>query len=312
MRIITKSDTSRRRIAAVGMYDGVHAGHKFLIDYLRLEAGTRGLTPSVITFSRHPLSLVRPLEAPGLLTSLEDRLRQLNATGAEDIVILTFNDRLRYKSARDFLSMLHKSYGIDSLVLGFNNRFGHDRPQSIEDYKKIGEEVGVEVIAAPEYRGAGSPVSSSIIRRHLLTGSPEKAAEALGHPYAIRAAVVHGKELGRTIGYPTANLRPVDKDLLIPKPGVYAAQVTTPDGVRRPAMVNIGFRPTVSEADGHGTLSIEAHIFDFKGYLYDEEVMVEFINFLRAEQRFPSLDKLREQLERDAAKVRKLLVKNEK
>lgn len=311
MRIITKSDTSRRRIAAVGMYDGVHAGHKFLIDYLRLEAGTRGLTPAVITFSRHPLSIVRPLEAPGLLSSLEDRLRQLDAAGADDIVILTFNDRLRYKSARDFLSQLHKSYAIDALVLGFNNHFGHDRPQSLEEYKKIGEEVGVEVIAAPEYRGAGSPVSSSVIRCYLLSGNPEKAAEALGHPYGIRAEVIHGRELGRTIGYPTANLRPVDKDLLIPKPGVYSAMVTTPDGVRRPAMVNIGFRPTVSEADGHGALSIEAHIFDFTGYLYDEEIMVEFIGFLRSEQRFPSVEKLREQLERDAAKIRKLLTKKE-
>lgn len=309
MRLITKSDTSRRRIAAVGMYDGVHAGHKFLIDYLRLEAGTRGLTPSVITFSHHPLSVVRPLEAPGLLTSLEDRLRQLDAAGAEDIVILTFNDRLRYKSAREFLTMLHRSYGIDSLVLGFNNRFGHDRPQSFEDYKRIGSEVGVEVIQAPEYRGAGAPVSSSAIRGHLLSGNPEKATEALGHPYGIRAAVVHGKELGRTIGYPTANLRPVDKALLIPKPGVYASMVTTPDGVRRPAMVNIGFRPTVSEADGHGALSIEAHIFDYTGYLYDEEVMVEFMSFVRAEQRFPTLEKLREQLGRDAEKVRRLLQK---
>lgn len=307
MRIITKSDTSRRRIAAVGMYDGVHAGHKFLIDYLRLEAGTRGLTPSVITFSRHPLSVVRPLEAPGLLTSLEDRLRALDAAGAEDIVILTFNDRLRYKSARDFLSMLHHSYGIDALVIGFNNRFGHDRPQSVDDYRKIGEELGVEVISAPEYRGAGAPVSSSIIRNHLLSGNPGKAAEALGHPYGLRATVVHGEQLGRTIGYPTANLRPADKDILIPKPGVYAGYVYTPDGERRRAMVNIGFRPTVSEPEGQGHISIEAHIFDYTGYLYDEEVTVEFIDFLRAEQRFASLDKLREQLDRDATNAKKSL-----
>lgn len=307
MRIINKSDTSRRRIAAVGMYDGVHAGHKFLIDYLRLEAGNRGLTPSVITFSRHPLSLVRPLEAPGLLTSLEDRVRRLGGAGVEDIIILTFNDRLRYKSARDFLAMLHDSYGIDTLVLGFNNRFGHDRPQSLEDYRAIGSEVGVEVIPAPEYRGAGAPVSSSVIRSHLLTGKPEKAAEALGYPYGLRGLVIKGRQLGRTLGFPTANLMITDKDLLIPKPGAYAVYVTTPDGVRRPAMVNIGFRPTVSETEGQGEISIEAHIFDFKGYLYDEEVLIEFIRFLRPERRFSSTEKLREQLERDTQNAKKFL-----
>ncbi|MBD5313037.1 MAG: riboflavin biosynthesis protein RibF [Bacteroides sp.] len=307
MRIITKSDTSRRRIAAVGMYDGVHAGHKFLIDYLRLEAGSRRLTPAVITFSQHPLSVVRPLEAPGLLTSLEERLRLLGAAGAEDIIILTFNDKLRYKSAREFLSMLHKSYGIDTLVLGFNNRFGHDRPQTLEEYRKIGDEIGVEVIPAPEYRGAGSPVSSSVIRKHLQSGQPEKAAEALGHPYAIRGMVVKGQRLGRTIGFPTANVNPNSKETLLPKPGAYAAYITTPDGIRRAAMVNIGFRPTVAEPDGRGEISVEAHIFDYNGYIYDEEILVEFMKYLRPESRFASTEKLREQLERDAAKARKIL-----
>lgn len=307
MRIITKSDTSGRRIAAVGMYDGVHAGHKFLIDYLRLEAGSRRLIPAVITFSQHPLSVVRPLEAPGLLTSIEERLRLLGAAGAEDIIILTFNDKLRYKTARDFLSMLHKSYGIDTLVLGFNNRFGHDRPQTLEEYRKIGDEVGVEVIQAPEYRGAGAPVSSSVIRKHLLSGEPEKAAEALGHPYGLRGMVVKGQSFGRTIGFPTANISPNSKEILLPKPGAYAAFITTPDGKRRPAMVNIGFRPTVTDPDGRGELSIEAHIFDYNGYLYEEEILVEFMKYMRPESRFSSTEKLREQLKRDAAKARKLL-----
>lgn len=307
MKIINKSDTSRRRIAAVGMYDGVHAGHKFLIDYLRLEAGHHGLTPSVITFSRHPLSLVRPLETPGLLTSLEDRVRRLGAVGVDDIIMLPFNDRLRYMTAREFLAMLKNSYAIDTLVLGFNNRFGHDRPSSLDDYRSIGREVGVEVIQAPEYRGAGAPVSSSVIRHYLLTGVPEKAAEALGYPYGLRGIVAHGRQLGRQLGFPTANIKISEKDILVPKPGVYAANVLTPDGVRRPAMVNIGFRPTVSETEGQGELSIEAHIFDYTGYLYDEEVTVEFLKFLRPERKFSTTDKLAEQLRQDAANARKAI-----
>lgn len=307
MKLITKSDTSRRRIAAVGMYDGVHLGHRFLIDYLRLEASSRGLTPSVITFSRHPLSVVRPLEKPGLLSSLEDRVTLLADAGAEDIIILPFNDRLRHKSAKDFLSMLHRSYGIDTLVLGFNNRFGHDRPGAFDDYRRIGAEVGVDVIQAPEYRGAGSPVSSSVIRNYLMTGSPEKAAEALGHNYSLRGIVKNGEHLGRKIGFPTANIAPSDKDGLIPKNGAYAAMVITPDGERRPAMVNIGFRPTVSDSDSGAKLSIEAHIFDYSGYLYDEEVVVEFVSYLRGEKRFASVDKLKRQLEDDAEAARKIL-----
>ena len=166
------------------------------------------------------------------------------------------------------------------------------------------------MIAAPEYCGAGAPVSSSVIRHHLLSGKPEKAAESLGQPYRLRGIVTHGQSLGRTIGFPTANVAPTDKDSLIPKAGVYAAFVTTPDGVRRPAMVNIGFRPTVSDPDAPGRLSIEANIFDFIGYLYDEEVTVEFIRFLRDEKRFPSVEKLTEQLRADAAKARKTLTRS--
>lgn len=310
MKLITKSDTSRRRIAAVGMYDGVHAGHKFLLDYLRIEASARKLAPSVITFSRHPLSIVRPLERPGLLTSLEERVRLLGAAGAEDIIMLTFNDRLRSKTAKEFLSMLHNSYGIDALVLGFNNRFGHDRPRAFEDYQRLGSEVGVEVISAPEYRGSGAPVSSSAIRNYILNGEPEKAAEALGHNYRLRGVVEGGEHLGRQLGFPTANVRVTDEEILIPRPGAYAAFIVTPDGVRRPGMVNIGFRPTVSDGSKDGKLSIEAHIFDFKGYLYDEEIDVEFVSYLRPEKKFSSTGKLSKQLAEDVAEAMGRLKKN--
>lgn len=308
MKLITKSDKSRRRIAAVGMYDGVHRGHRFLIDFLKDESSKRGLTPAVITFSRHPLSLVRPLDRPGLLTNLEDRVRALEKAGVEDIIMLVFNDRLRYKSAKEFLTLLNRSYGIDALVLGFNNRFGHDRPGAFEDYRKIGEEAGVKVIEAPEYKGKDAPISSSAIRGYLLAGETEKAANALGYYYRLRGIVSDGAHLGRKLGFPTANIKVTDKELLIPRVGAYAAFVTTPDGVRRPAMVNIGYRPTVSDPLSEtGELSIEAHIFDYKGYIYDEEITVEFVSYLRGEKRFDTPDKLRRQLEEDAAKARKIL-----
>lgn len=311
MKLITKPDTSSRRIAAVGMYDGVHLGHRYLIDYLAVEARARGLRPAAVTFSRHPLSLVRPLEAPALLSTLEDRVTALGNAGAEDVILLSFNDKLRRLSAKEFLRLLHQSFGIEALVLGFNNRFGSDLNEGLESYRSLGREVGVEVIQAPEYKGPGAPISSSAIRRLLVDGKPSEAAALLGGYYALRGKVVSGNQLGRSIGFATANLEPSDPAMLIPKPGAYAAWVTTPDGERRMAMVNIGYRPTFA-SDSTPTdsrLTIEAHILDYTGYLYDEEIAIEFVSYLRPEQRFDSTDKLRARLEADRQAVRKTLSK---
>lgn len=311
MKLITKPDTSRRRIAAVGMYDGVHSGHRFLIDYLCVEARHRGLEPAAVTFSRHPLSLVRPLEEPALLSTLEDRVEALGAAGAEAVILLSFNERLRRLPAADFLKLLHSKFGIDALVLGFNNRFGHDSLQGLEQYRAIGAQVGVTVIPAPEFETSGKRhVSSSAIRKLLADGKPEEAAVLLGHPYMLRGCVTDGNHLGRTLGYATANVVPLDPRVLVPKTGAYAGIVTTPDGERRGAMINIGYRPTFHDADEkteREDMTIEAHIFDFDGYIYDEHVAVEFVSYLRPEKRFASPEKLRAQLEDDAKKARKIL-----
>lgn len=322
MNLITKHDASVRRIAAVGMYDGVHLGHRFLIDYLGVEARSRRLVPAVVTFSRHPLTLVCPPKAPALLNTLEDRVTMIGEAGAQDVILLSFNDSLRHMSAEEFLRELKSKFGIEALVVGFNNRLGHDRMESMDQYRAVGDKVGMEVIPAPEYRGEASPVSSSIIRRYLSDGRPEDATRALGRPYALRGRVISGKRLGRTLGFPTANLSMPDYNALIPKAGVYAAYVTTPDGVRRKAVVNVGYRPTVDSPEGvadyppvaasasgtGGSLSIEAHILDFVGYIYDEEIKVEFVKYLRPERRFPDTDKLSAQVKEDIATARKVLV----
>lgn len=309
MKLITRPDTSRRRIASVGMYDGVHPGHRFLIDYLNAEARSRGLAPAAVTFSRHPMSIVHPLEAPALLSTLEDKVDALADAGAEDIIVLSFNDRLRRLPAEEFIRLLHNSFGIDALVLGFNNRFGHDGPEGIERYREIGDHLGVDIVSAPEYRGPGAPISSSRIRRLLHEGKTREAAQLLGHPYSIRGRVEEGNRLGRTLGYATANLRIPSPDILIPKPGVYAVYITTPDGEHRMGMLNIGYRPTVS--DGTGTtedpLTIEAHILDYQGYLYGEDITIEFVEYLRPERKFDTLDRLRSQLATDEKKARKIL-----
>lgn len=308
MNLIKRADKKKRRIAAIGMYDGVHPGHRFLIDYLTVEARSRGLVPAVVTFTEHPLSIVRPEAAPGLLTSLDERLALLGQAGIEDCILLKFDDSIRRKSARQFLSMLNERYGIKALVVGFNNRFGHDRVDGIEQYRQIGGEIGMDIIQAPEYKGKCAPVSSSIIRGYISSGDIENANRALDRNYSFNGIVVEGNRLGRSIGFPTANLRLTDNRRLLPKDGVYAVYATTPDGKRRPAMLNIGFRPTVSERKfGVKERSIEVHIIGFKGYLYDEELKIEIVRFMRDERRFGSLDELKSQLKADLKNISKTL-----
>lgn len=307
MNIIKRSNTRRRRIACIGMYDGLHLGHRFLIDYVEAEGKRRGLATAVVTFADHPLKVVAPLRAPRLLTSLDERIGLLEAEGVEDCIILPFTERLRRLSARDFLMRLKQRYGVDTLVVGFNTRFGRDCTDGIDEYRRIGAEIGMEILAAPEYKGKGAPVSSSIIRRYLASGDLRKATEALGRPYRLEGRVTSGRGIGRRIGFPTANIVPLSEDSVIPAPGVYAVIVTTPDGVRRPAMLNIGYRPTVEAVPAD--MTIEAHILDYTGYLYDKILQVDFIEMMRREKRFADTGKLRAQLATDFKKARRITSK---
>lgn len=306
MAILTRKDTMKRRIASVGMMDGVHAGHRFLLDFLRAQGEQLHLSPAVVTFRDHPLTTVNPERAPQLLTTPEQKLQILEDSVAEDVILLNFNHRMSRMSASKFLEMLHVRWRIDALVVGFNNRFGRDRAEGIDAYKAIGAKIGMKIIEAPEVTADnGVTLSSSAIRRCIKNGEMEQAAVMLTHPYVLRGKVVHGQALGRKIGFPTANIMPESSRLLVPASGVYAAWVVTPDGTRHPAMVNIGVRPTVDGDSAEPT--IEAHIIDYSGYLYDEAVSVEFVTRLRDEKKFRNMDALVKQLHKDEKQVRKIL-----
>lgn len=305
--ILRRGDRKQRRIAAVGMYDGVHRGHRFLIDYVCRMGEERGLTPCAVTFDSHPLTKVRPECAPAMLQTAEAKFRMLQGAGAADVIVLDFDEKLRHMSAKEFLQMLKRRWSIDTLVLGFNNGFGHDRPSTLSQYREIGQKVGVEVISAPEFRAADAQVSSSVIRQLVRDGNVTQAAALLGRRYDISGTVVHGKRLGRSLGFPTANIEPdASKPTLLPGNGVYAAVGVLADGRRCGAVVNIGCRPTVDNSI-NARVSIEANLLDYMGDLYGQRMTLEFVKRLRDEQKFDNLQQLKEAIKTDAAAAREAL-----
>ncbi|MEY8607354.1 riboflavin biosynthesis protein RibF [Muribaculum intestinale] len=302
MLITAPYDHTHLRMATIGTFDGVHLGHRALLSQLTEEAHAAGLIPTVVTFTSHPRRNITPADAPPMLMSPRQRAKAIMSAGAEDVILLDFNEKMRMMSAREFMEMLHTSYSVEALLMGFNNSFGHDRPRGLDTYRAIGEETGVRIIGASELTVDGyCRVCSSEARELLLKGRPEEAARILGAPYRIIGRVVHGKELGRKIGFPTANIEPLDEECLIPANGVYAAAVTLADSTTYPAMLNIGHRPSVDTP--LAPISIEAHILGFNGDIYGTTVAVDFLRYMRPEHKFPSLDALRSRLAEDAAAV---------
>lgn len=291
----------RHSVATIGMFDGVHRGHRLILDTLRNEAVKRGAETAVVTFSNHPMTVVNPDRAPALLTPGGEKDRLLNSAGVDRLIINRFDRKMQEMSAQDFLQYLRDRHGVEMLLMGYNNRFGHDRTIGFADYVDIGRESGIEIIRAPELRIRDMKVSSTVIRRLLSEGNVSTATEMLGRPYELTGKVVSGRQLGRTIGFPTANILPDSTDKLVPGTGVYACTATLDDGRTFPTMVNIGTRPTVDPSDS--TVSIEAHLTGLDEDIYGHFLTLRFIAFIRPEQRFESLESLGRQLELDRIKT---------
>lgn len=289
--------------AVIGMFDGVHTGHRFLLDTLKEQAAIRELTPTVFTFPRHPLSVINPGKAPALLTTPAEKLAKLKTTGfgTGQIAFMVFDPGMKSMTAAQFMQMLNTRYGVRYILRGFNNRFGTERDLTNEDYRRIAADNGIELAEAGSFchrDNAGCPpVSSSLIRQSLLQGDIEEANAMLGVPYHLAGKVVGGKRLGRTLGFPTANLLPSDPDKLIPAGGVYFCKATPEGNAPHRAIVNIGTRPTV-DGDNHQP-TIEAHILDFDGDIYGRRVDLQFLSRLRSEQKFDNISQLVSQLEID-------------
>ena len=220
-----------------------------------------------------------------MLSSLEEREKQLSQYG--EVVVLSFAD-IQPLTAAEFMTRLRDEYHVTTLLMGYDHRFGSDRLKHPQDYRRVGKQCGIEVLTMNEYVEGEWHVSSTEIRAALENGNIAVANELLGHPYTLRGQVVHGKAIGRTLGFPTANIAPMDPLKIIPKAGVYVALVNTPTMDNAPAFVNI---------DKQGL--IEAHIPSFKGDLYDQILKIRFLRFLREEKHFDSLEELREQIKAD-------------
>lgn len=313
---------SEGTIATIGFFDGVHLGHQYLLATLCRMAREQGLQSCVVTFSLHPRQVLCPDWKPSLLTTAEEKQQLLASTGVDHIEMLTFTPEMAMLTARQFMEqVLLNQLGTRLLLIGYDNRFGHDRRETFDDYVAYGHDLGIDVIAATPFRIENSEFrienslsalptnqsstfniqnstpASSTIRRLLTEGRVNEAALLLGRYYSLSSRVVGGFQVGRQLGFPTANLCPLSSEKLIPSTGVYAVRVGI-DGEppSLPGMMNIGTRPTFGSHD----LTLEVHLLHFSGQLYGHTLEVQFVKHLRAERLFDTPTELINQLTEDA------------
>lgn len=289
-------------VATIGFFDGVHRGHQFLIKHVMEEAEKRGMASMVVTFDLHPRQVLHQEYQPELLTTLDMKEQLLKATGVDKVTVLHFDEKLASLSAYDFMAnVLRDRLNVHCLVIGYDNRFGHNRAEGFDDYARYGKELGIDVVHNPAFLLNGVKVSSSVVRSFLKEGEVEMANLCLGRDYIIQGKVVDGYKEGRKIGFPTANIDTSDYKQLVPKGGVYAVEVKVEsDDNWLHGMMDIGTRPTF---DGDH-ISLEVNIFDFNGDLYGKNLQIRFIKRIRDERKFKTVEALVEQLKEDEKEIR--------
>lgn len=286
-----------RTIYALGFFDGVHIGHVALLATCRELAKEGECGTGVVTFSGHPDTLVLG-NTPKLINTLEDRERLLHGFGMEQVVSLPFDRRMQALPWKDFLDMLRREYHAAGFVCGADFRFGAKGAGNAGTLAIYCRREGLSWAVVPEQSLDGIRISSSFIRSRIEDGDMDTAVKFLGHPHVLTGEVIHGRHLGSTLGIPTANLQ-LPQSLAVPKFGVYLCRCTV-EGKSYPAVTNVGTRPTVNGQD----ITVEPWILDYEGDLYGREIKLEFYGFLRPEQKFPSLQALKEEILRNARQTR--------
>ena len=293
-------------VVTLGIFDGVHRGHRFLLDTLVSNAKDAGTDSAVITFHPHP-RLVLEKHTPGLsfLSTMDEKKALLNSTGIDHLIIIEFTTGFSRIKACDFVEkVLLRKIGTRHLIVGHNHHFGFRGEGNFETIKNCALSLGFRVEQVEGLKTEEGPISSSEIRNALLNGNTEYANKMLGYNYSLRGQVVEGNKIGRKIGFPTANIKPGDRYKLIPRDGVYAVEIQL-DNSRFTGMLSIGKNPTVNKSEA--TRSVEVNIFNFEKDIYGKEIEVAFRFRMRDEKKFSNTEELIRQMEIDKPMTHDLL-----
>jgi len=296
-----RRDLPRPVVATIGNYDGVHCGQRAILDRLVGRARALELPAAVITFNPHPLTVVAPERAPRRLASKVQKRRELESAGVDAVVEIRFDREFSRTGAEEFVrKFLHERLDVRAVVVGSQFTFGREKGGQLSLLERLGEELGFEAEGIAEVLHLDAPVSSSRIRQAVLAGDVALAAEMLGRPYAMRGTIVRGQRRGAVLEFPTINLAP--RQEVNPARGVYIGEVQFDEGPPLPAVTNVGVRPTISEG---GDLVVESHILDFSRDVYGMDAEVSFLQRLRDEKQFESVEALTQQIQLDTERARR-------
>lgn len=303
-----KGFSAKNPVVTIGMFDGLHAGHRVLLQKVMEKAKEIDGESVIISFWPHPrIVLNKDADSLRFLTSLEEKTKLFSETGIDHLVLIPFTSELASFSAKEFIfKVLIEGIKLKHLIIGYDHRFGKDRASSQDEYHKYAEEYGFSISKVNAVEIDGMHISSSVIRRLILEGSITAANKLLTYNYLLSGRVTGGMKLGRKMGYPTANIEPQEPRKLVPPDGVYACVVNIL-GEKHGGMLNIGYRPTLNSSVKQR--SIEVHILDFNRDVYSEEITLEFIDRIRDEKRFADLYQLKKQLKADEKEIKQTLKK---
>jgi len=291
-------------LLSIGVFDGVHAGHRYLLGKLKQRAAQKNLLSVVVTFNPHPQSVLNPHNQLPWLSDVEDRVRSIQELGINIVTVLTFTPRVAQLSARGFMSLVKRQVRMQGIIVGPDFALGQDREGNINLLHTLGREMKFSVETIPPYTINGEVVSSTLIRQALVQGDMRRVQTLMGRYFYLRGKVTTSNKRGRVLGFPTANLD-IKPQQALPGNGIYAT-IAHVDGKQFPSATNIGIRPTF----GEGEKTVEAHLLNYKGDLYSREIRLEFVQKLRDEQRFLSAEELKVQIEKDIQIVKALLAKD--
>lgn len=292
-------------VVTVGTFDGVHAGHRAIMDTVVRKAKQRKARSVIVTFDPHPREIINPGDAGiKLLTTLKERREILEELGIDTMVVIPFDRDFSLLSSEEFVrDVIYKKIGVSEFVIGYDHQFGKDREGTIETIEEQGKKLGFDAYVVSKREVGAKTVSSTAIRNAIsVEGEVKQAAEFLQRPYRLNGMVIHGDKRGKKIGFPTANIKPEDARKIIPKDGVYAVNVRS-EGNWYGGMMNIGTRPTFEGKER----TLEVHLFDFQEDIYGKEIQVRFIKRIRDEQKFSGIDEIKAQLEKDREKALSIL-----